>query len=100
MLSFFLKYYNILFNDIQIFYRRYYLQYSKNSSIKDSSINQKTWWFILLSLIVAAIPGIIIPGSKSSPDDPALSAGDTAWMLNATAMVLLMTPGLAFFMEE
>ena len=56
-----------------------------------------TWWFILLALVVAAILGIIIPGSKSSPADPALSAGDTAWMLTATAMVLLMTPGLAFF---
>ncbi len=63
-------------------------------------MNQKTnqtWWFILLALIIAAILGIIIPGSKSSIDDPALSAGDTAWMLTATAMVLLMTPGLAFF---
>jgi len=57
----------------------------------------QTWWFILLALIIAALLGIIIPGSKSSPDDPALSAGDTAWMLTATAMVLLMTPGLAFF---
>jgi Amt family ammonium transporter len=57
----------------------------------------QTWWIILLVLIFAAILGIIIPGSKSSPDDPALSSGDTAWMLTATAMVLLMTPGLAFF---
>ncbi len=28
---------------------------------------------------------------------PAIDAGDTAWMLVATAMVLLMTPGLALF---
>ncbi len=28
---------------------------------------------------------------------PALSGSDTAWMLVATALVLLMTPGLAFF---
>ena len=28
---------------------------------------------------------------------PELSAGDTAWMLMATALVLFMTPGLAFF---
>ena len=28
---------------------------------------------------------------------PALSSGDTAWLLAATALVLLMTPGLAFF---
>ena len=29
--------------------------------------------------------------------DVVLSAGDTAWMLASTALVLLMTPGLAFF---
>lgn len=57
----------------------------------------QAWWIMLLVLIFAALLGIIIPGSKSSPDDPALSSGDTAWMLTATAMVLLMTPGLAFF---
>ncbi|WP_443054368.1 ammonium transporter [Streptomyces sp. IBSBF 2435] len=28
---------------------------------------------------------------------PAYSSGDTAWLLASTAMVLLMTPGLAFF---
>ncbi|MGC1276381.1 MAG: ammonium transporter [Planctomycetaceae bacterium] len=28
---------------------------------------------------------------------PELSAGDTAWMLTAAALVLLMTPGLSFF---
>ena len=26
-----------------------------------------------------------------------ISTGDTAWMLASTALVLLMTPGLAFF---
>lgn len=28
---------------------------------------------------------------------PTISSGDTAWMLMATALVMLMTPGLAFF---
>src|SRR3569833_1752680 len=28
---------------------------------------------------------------------PALNSGDTAWMLISTALVLLMTPGLALF---
>ncbi|MCX8032286.1 MAG: ammonium transporter [Thermoleophilia bacterium] len=28
---------------------------------------------------------------------PSISAGDTAWMIVATALVMLMTPGLAFF---
>ncbi|WUV71879.1 ammonium transporter [Streptomyces sp. NBC_01477] len=31
------------------------------------------------------------------PMPPAYSSGDTAWLLASTAMVLLMTPGLAFF---
>ena len=31
---------------------------------------------------------------------PLLNSGDTAWMLISTALVLLMTPGLAFFMAE
>jgi Amt family ammonium transporter len=30
-------------------------------------------------------------------DEVVLSSGDTAWMLASTALVLLMTPGLAFF---
>jgi Amt family ammonium transporter len=29
--------------------------------------------------------------------DPKIDAGDTAWMLTATGLVLLMTPGLSFF---
>jgi len=32
-----------------------------------------------------------------SMDEVVLSSGDTAWMLASTALVLLMTPGLAFF---
>ncbi len=39
------------------------------------------------------------PPSSSSPPAEAsrIDAGDTAWMLTATALVLLMTPGLALF---
>ncbi|WP_328723272.1 ammonium transporter [Streptomyces sp. NBC_00247] len=32
-----------------------------------------------------------------APMPPAYDSGDTAWLLASTAMVLLMTPGLAFF---
>ena len=30
-------------------------------------------------------------------DEMVINSGDTAWMLASTALVLLMTPGLAFF---
>ncbi len=43
-----------------------------------------------LSLLLAAL---LLP----MPAHAALDTGDTAWMLTSTALVLFMTPGLAFF---
>ncbi|HUI31596.1 MAG TPA: ammonium transporter [Candidatus Acidoferrales bacterium] len=37
-----------------------------------------------------------VPASQINPAD-AVSSGDTAWMLVSTALVMLMTPGLALF---
>jgi Amt family ammonium transporter len=47
----------------------------------------------------AAAPAAVAAAPDSKPKDvpPVLNTGDTAWMLVAAAMVLLMTPGLAFF---
>jgi len=42
--------------------------------------------------VTAAAPAVA-PASAA----PAISAGDTAWVLASAALVLLMTPGLAFF---
>ena len=38
-----------------------------------------------------------VPGTAAAQAPPELSGADTAWMLIATALVLLMTPALAFF---
>ena len=57
----------------------------------------KRWWLILALLIIAALLGIFIPLGLEEQDYSNLVAGDTAWMMTATALVLLMTPGLAFF---
>ena len=35
--------------------------------------------------------------AAAQPEAPAISPGDTAWVLISTALVLLMVPGLAFF---
>jgi ammonium transporter, Amt family len=43
----------------------------------------------VLALFIPAVPTTIITEG--------INSGDTAWMLAATALVLLMTPGLAFF---
>jgi ammonium transporter, Amt family len=56
-----------------------------------------SWLAILGLIILAAILGIIFPGNNELGLDPNLNTGDTAWMLTATALVLLMTPGLGFF---
>jgi Amt family ammonium transporter len=49
---------------------------------------------ILVILVLSFIfPGIDVHNSDKST----VNAADTAWMLTATALVLIMTPGLAFF---
>lgn len=51
--------------------------------------------FSVLALL--AIGAIFIPSLPNFDDAGAYSASDIAWMLVATALVFLMTPGLAFF---
>ncbi len=47
--------------------------------------------------MLSALP-LALPDDAFAPFGPdGLSAGDTAWVIVATAMVLFMTPGLAFF---
>ena len=47
---------------------------------------------------LALLPMLLTPTLALADDAPKLNAGDTAWMITATALVLLMTlPGLALF---
>lgn len=55
------------------------------------------WWLILALLIIVALLGVFIPSGMGEQDLTNIDSGDTAWMLTATGLVLLMTPGLAFF---
>ena len=56
----------------------------------------KSWWF-LATLAGIAVLGLMIPlGGQTHVGGP-VNGADTAWMLTATALVLLMTPGLSFF---
>lgn len=50
--------------------------------------------FLLLLLLPATAATAL---AQEAPAEAAVSAPDTAWMLVATALVLLMTPALAFF---
>lgn len=59
--------------------------------------NPASWRLILGLMIIIAFLGVIIQPGLEGEDYSNLVAGDTAWMLTATGLVLLMTPGLAFF---
>src|SRR5262249_25688861 len=52
--------------------------------------------FVLLVILAAAALFVPIASGTPRPGE-ALNSGDTAWMLTASALVLLMTPGLSFF---
>lgn len=57
---------------------------------------QKPSWIPLLILLAISIIALFttLPGAMPSEG---INAGDTAWMLVASGLVLLMTPGLAYF---
>jgi ammonium transporter, Amt family len=49
-------------------------------------------------LVIVVILGLLYPGvAPANVEESTLDTGDTAWLLVSTALVLLMTPGLAFF---
>ncbi len=50
---------------------------------------------LLLTIVCAA--ALLAPAGTALNQGSPLNAGDTAWMLAASALVLFMTPGLSFF---
>src|SRR6187551_4075081 len=51
--------------------------------------------FIILALI--ALGAAVIPAVTNFDGSSVYNSADTAWIIVATALVFLMTPGLAFF---
>jgi ammonium transporter, Amt family len=51
----------------------------------------------LLILLAFALLGVLMPAIPTQIVTEGINSGDTAWMLVATAFVLLMTPGLGYF---
>ena len=58
---------------------------------------QKPNYLPLILLVGVSLLGILQPSVPTQIVTEGINAGDTAWMLVATALVLLMTPGLAYF---
>ena len=57
---------------------------------------KKSLIFLLL-LIGFSVLAVFMPATPKQIVTEGLNGGDIAWMLTASALVLLMTPGLAFF---
>tara|TARA_B100001057_G_scaffold177263_1_gene178098 strand:- start:7477 stop:7704 length:228 start_codon:yes stop_codon:yes gene_type:complete len=59
-------------------------------------MNKKGLPFFIL-ILIAVISLIYVDTNLITEDDYLYDNGDTAWVLVSTALVLIMTPGLAFF---
>jgi len=51
----------------------------------------------LVLLVAVSILGVFLPAVPTTIITEGINSGDVAWMLAASALVLLMTPGLAYF---
>ena len=56
-----------------------------------------TWLPILILLAVAILAAFVFPSVPTTIVTEGINSGDTAFMLISAALVLLMTPGLAYF---
>ncbi|HMI65524.1 MAG TPA: ammonium transporter [Cyclobacteriaceae bacterium] len=57
---------------------------------------KKSYFFLLLLLAVSLL-AVFMPAVPGPIVTEGINSGDVAWMLAASALVLLMTPGLAYF---
>ena len=53
--------------------------------------------FVVLVLVAVAALFVPVISKAPAPGGDPINSGDVAWMLTASALVLLMTPGLSFF---
>ncbi|QKZ13630.1 ammonium transporter [Spirosoma sp. KUDC1026] len=58
---------------------------------------QKPTYIPLAILLIISVAAVLMPAVPTQIVTEGINSGDTAWMLVATALVLLMTPGLAYF---
>lgn len=58
---------------------------------------KSNWIIAIVMILLVSLTGVYISGFNLTDIDPKIVPGDVAWMLTSTALVLLMTPGLAFF---
>jgi Amt family ammonium transporter len=55
---------------------------------------------LIVLLVVTFFSNLFSISNTQNLPEVKFDSGDTAWMIVATALVLLMTPGLGFFMAD
>jgi len=58
---------------------------------------EKKWIVPFAILMLVSVLGVFIPAAPANADAKPIAPADVAWMLTATGLVFLMTPGLSFF---
>ncbi|NQD72861.1 ammonium transporter, partial [Sphingobacterium shayense] len=61
------------------------------------STEQKKSLFPFLIMVAVVIVAFFNPSLPTNADEYVYNPADVAWMLTSTALVLIMTPGLAYF---
>lgn len=61
------------------------------------SLSGKKSYFPILLMLILVLLALFHPSVPSSSNNIEYNGADVAWMLASTALVLIMTPGLAFF---
>lgn len=61
------------------------------------SLSNCKWLVPFLLVLVISLIGVFVPESDLDGSNVNIDKADVAWMLTATGLVLLMTPGLSFF---
>jgi len=65
--------------------------------VRTSTIQKLAWLWIFLFIAAAISPSLVLAETGTPPPASRIDTGDTAWILISTALVMLMTPGLALF---
>ena len=65
--------------------------------MRDTSNKKMIGWIAFIVLLLVSLAAGLIPVNHPEDSAHGINAADTAWMLTATALVLIMTPGLSFF---
>src|ERR1700759_2343676 len=59
---------------------------------------KRRFWLVLALFSIICSVGLIFPNSvETNITDSNINFADVAWLLTASGLVLLMTPGLSFF---